>query len=1072
MKNSFLLSCLFTLSFFVNAQERTGIEQFIPTNSPDAMAFSQTQFLPINDYNGKPNINIPIYEISFGGIKIPIELTYNYGGVKVNGIASSAGTNWSLFTGGSVVREVNGLNDYSTESLFSRGFGYMRHRPSGTGDYCPDYLYKEGEPDIYNVRAPGINTSFVTVPLSPFDDFTYDVECRELNKLGNRINLTSGFYNSNLNVIPPSIIDQFDDFDFEPIRVKATNTNGLEYTFENLSLIDVLSEQTEWVDGVDDTGNPNKDFWISEINISSIHDPVTAKTMTFEYSLPYNRNRFTTQKGIFRPDGSLSTKITQQQISKSKRLKKIIFDQGTVEFFYDFVRLDVENPNILAVNNNALTRILVKNKHGKIIKDARFNYRNVSSEEGCSDYRCYRLFLDSIEFYSANGNKLPGYDFIYNSTKLPKRYSYKQDFLGFSNGAVANPEPSIAGHYVPKTYHYPNQGVDSFLPIDIGNSNYQQLGGNYSLASNSAYAKAGILEKITYPTGGYTILTPESNQFTYMGRVINGGGQRIKKQELFEDDGTLKRAISYDYTLSNGATSGFISYMPKFNDYKVVSKNDDFGLRIYQTDMANQKITNSSFIGYERVKITESGNGYTIKEYTTPNDYPNIVGNGGTSIPESPGGNPGNPDSFNMPLSTINEKIANGCFPTIVTDRDLLQGTLTNESFFKEDNSLLKKTSYTYDYKEYDSIEIRGSIVYPKENSDGCDPPAYLSESASIKIARNPIKTTINYNYLDGEQHTVNSSFIYEDDYPFLKERSTQSSEGSTLKTLYSYPFNAYEFEEVPGPRGLPVPCEYQATIFEPLNELVSKNRISKPYYTQWFMNDDLLSSALEIYKTVSNNSIFGDNSQVFLDNNPLLERKIIGSKSIINRVKKTDKYGNLILDSNGDIIYLDVYKCTVFNDQTEYVIHKYNTFLHGNHDLGNPLEISETQESPHTIVLWGYDFHYPIAKIENGTLEGLSITSLHQIASISALSNYDNDRTIGNLGREGNLRIALNNLRTLFPNSMITSYTYDPLIGVTSATDPRGSTIYYEYDEFNRLKHVKDKDGNILSKNEYNYKN
>ena len=82
MKNSFLLSCLFTLSFFVNAQERTGIEQFIPTNSPDAMAFSQTQFLPINDYNGKPNINIPIYEISFGGIKIPIELTYNYGGGK------------------------------------------------------------------------------------------------------------------------------------------------------------------------------------------------------------------------------------------------------------------------------------------------------------------------------------------------------------------------------------------------------------------------------------------------------------------------------------------------------------------------------------------------------------------------------------------------------------------------------------------------------------------------------------------------------------------------------------------------------------------------------------------------------------------------------------------------------------------------------------------------------------------------------------------------------------------------------------------------------------------------------
>ena len=1050
MKNSFLLSCLFTLSFFVNAQERTGIEQFIPTNSPDAMAFSQTQFLPINDYNGKPNINIPIYEISFGGIKIPIELTYNYGGVKVNGIASSAGTNWSLFAGGSVVREVNGLNDYSTESLFSRGFGYMI---IPYGDNCPEHLNRDKEPDIYNVRAPGINTSFVTVPLSPFDDFTYDVECRELNKLGNRINLTSGFYNSNLNVIPPSIIDQFDDFDFEPIRVKATNTNGLEYTFENLSLIDVLSEQTEWVDGVDDTGNPNKDFWISEINISSIHDPVTAKTMTFEYSLPYNRNRFTTQKGIFRPDGSLSTKITQQQISKSKRLKKIIFDQGTVEFFYDFVRLDVENPNILAVNNNALTRILVKNKHGKIIKDARFNYSNVSSEEGCSDYRCYRLFLDSIEFYSANGNKLPGYDFIYNSTKLPKRYSYKQDFLGFSNGAVANPEPSIAGHYVPKTYHYPNQGVDSFLPIDIGNSNYQQLGGNYSLASNSAYAKAGILEKITYPTGGYTILTPESNQFTYMGRGINGGGQRIKKQELFEDDGTLKRAISYDYTLPNGATSGFISYMPKFNDYKVVSKNDDFGLRIYQTDMANQKITNSSFIGYERVKITESGNGYTIKEYTTPNDYPNIVGNGGTSIPESPGGNPGNPDSFNMPLSTINEKIANGCFPTIVTDRDLLQGTLTNESFFKEDNSLLKKTSYTYDYKEYDSVGVRGSIVYPKENSDGCDPPAYLSESASIKIARNPIKTTINYNYLDGEQHTVNSSFIYEDDYPFLKEKLIENSNGDNFTDKYRYAYNiGYRYPPVNN-----VICN----VFDFLDELVAQNRIATPMITNRYINSDkLINSSLLVYKQFyrikydsRGNPIPA--SKILMSESPFLEKQVLG---------KTEDLIN-ILRINPDPVPIgsppqDL--CEITSDNIQYLVHRYDS-------NGNPIEVSENQNSPHTVLIWGYNKEYLIGKIENATLYKIPSDLDFKISIASQLTDGENSAI-----KEADIRSRLQTVMQdpHFADSYLTTYTYDPLIGVTSATDPRGTTVYYEYDEFNRLKHVKDKDGNILSKNEYNYKN
>ena len=52
--------------------------------------------------------------------------------------------------------------------------------------------------------------------------------------------------------------------------------------------------------------------------------------------------------------------------------------------------------------------------------------------------------------------------------------------------------------------------------------------------------------------------------------------------------------------------------------------------------------------------------------------------------------------------------------------------------------------------------------------------------------------------------------------------------------------------------------------------------------------------------------------------------------------------------------------------------------------------------------------------------------------------------------------------------SAMITTYNQDPLVGITSQTDPNGRTIYHEHDDFGRLKRVKDNDGNIVSKNEY----
>ena len=51
-----------------------------------------------------------------------------------------------------------------------------------------------------------------------------------------------------------------------------------------------------------------------------------------------------------------------------------------------------------------------------------------------------------------------------------------------------------------------------------------------------------------------------------------------------------------------------------------------------------------------------------------------------------------------------------------------------------------------------------------------------------------------------------------------------------------------------------------------------------------------------------------------------------------------------------------------------------------------------------------------------------------------------------------------------------ITTYTYKPLIGITSKEDTNGRTLHYEYDGFGRLKFIRDHNYNIMRRIDYNY--
>jgi YD repeat-containing protein len=123
----------------------------------------------------------------------------------------------------------------------------------------------------------------------------------------------------------------------------------------------------------------------------------------------------------------------------------------------------------------------------------------------------------------------------------------------------------------------------------------------------------------------------------------------------------------------------------------------------------------------------------------------------------------------------------------------------------------------------------------------------------------------------------------------------------------------------------------------------------------------------------------------------------------------------------------------------------------------GNLKQFQKTDDVS-TVYLWGYNQRYPIAEVKNATYpEVLSALSMSE-SQVNALSD------------ETSIRSAMNTLRANLKKAMVTSFTHDPLVGLTSQTGPDGITVFYEYDQLQRLKVIKDQQGNIVKRYQYHY--
>lgn len=202
--------------------------------------------------------------------------------------------------------------------------------------------------------------------------------------------------------------------------------------------------------------------------------------------------------------------------------------------------------------------------------------------------------------------------------------------------------------------------------------------------------------------------------------------------------------------------------------------------------------------------------------------------------------------------------------------------------------------------------------------------------------------------------------------------------------------------------------------------KLIEKNMIAVPMKTEYYTNDNIMLS--------SEKTVFKD-----WQNGWITPEKIESSK------------GTDLPEAGSKVLRIDP-------------------------ETGNPLEV-EDENGIRTCYIWGYNGTLLVAKIEN-LLYDMIPPPYTPSQSVKALTSSSGANL--NLEQlETQILSSLNRIRkhSNLRNSMMTSYTYKPLVGVTSVTDPQGVTTSYRYDSYGRLATVRDQYGNLISETAYRLK-
>ena len=137
------------------------------------------------------------------------------------------------------------------------------------------------------------------------------------------------------------------------------------------------------------------------------------------------------------------------------------------------------------------------------------------------------------------------------------------------------------------------------------------------------------------------------------------------------------------------------------------------------------------------------------------------------------------------------------------------------------------------------------------------------------------------------------------------------------------------------------------------------------------------------------------------------------------------------------------------------------NRITYHNRDSRGNLRYISKDDADKVVYLWGYSQQYPIAEIVGATYSEVTAKIAESTLNTIAAKNEPAPTDF----------TTINNLRSQLPNALITTYTYRPLVGILTMTDPRGVVTKYDYDSFGRLNKTTKAD-RVIETYDYHYKN